>query len=88
MAHIRYANGFSQKMLADSLGVDPNTVARKERGELAIADAEAALISRILDLGKVDTKRLDTWARRTRNGLTRKRRAKRLAEIEEERRIA
>jgi transcriptional regulator with XRE-family HTH domain len=55
LRRLRRASRLTQAELAKQLGVTPNTVARWERGEVAISDPMARLIS--LTLGKPERKR-------------------------------
>jgi transcriptional regulator with XRE-family HTH domain len=52
---LRKKLGWSQARLAREVGVAPNSVARWERGEMAISEPSARLIRRIADDPKVKT---------------------------------
>ena len=58
LRRIRKRLGFSQRELAERLGLHPNTVARHERGEVAISAPVAKLVRFVAAC----------WERRSRRG--------------------
>jgi transcriptional regulator with XRE-family HTH domain len=55
LRRLRRKLGWTQEKLAHEVGVARNSVARWERGEMAISEPAARLIQRIADDRKVET---------------------------------
>ena len=50
IVELRVARGLKQKDLADSLGIDPSSVSRIEKGDRAVSVAELVHLADVLDM--------------------------------------
>ena len=57
LRRIRRRLGFSQRELAERLGLHPNTVARQERGEIPITAPVAKLVRFVAESGERGSRR-------------------------------
>ena len=57
LRRIRKRLGFSQRELAEQVGLHPNTVARQERGEVAISAPVAKFVRFVAECGERRSRR-------------------------------